>query len=153
MLLTYCPGGGGGVRIPSTAESALIGAAKMVFNFKWQTLTAHSAKTHPSVWLAFVSHEQVLRFFCPRPKITNHILLATQIATQKIAANLRQNIKSDLRIRFTIPPQPLDDFGEPRRVKTLSRPNCGSQPWIWESLQSACKNYTVELCVIANSFS
>jgi hypothetical protein len=46
----------------------------------------------------------------------------------------------------------VDDFGGPWRIKMLSRPNCGSQPWISESLQSACKNYTVELCVTANSF-
>ena len=62
----------------------------MFFNYKWQTFTVHLAKTHQSVWLAFVSHEQVLRLFCPRPKITNHFLLATETVIQKIAANLRQ---------------------------------------------------------------
>lgn len=104
MLLTYrrvTGVRGGGERVPSTGDSILISAGKMVFKFKWQTFTVHSARTLQSVWLAFVSHEQALRFFYPRPKITNHILLETQTAPQEIAANLRYDIKSHLRIRFT----------------------------------------------------
>jgi hypothetical protein len=49
-----------------------MGAGKMVYNFKWQTFTVYSAKTHQSVWLAFVSHNRFSDSSAHDPKHKSH---------------------------------------------------------------------------------
>jgi hypothetical protein len=83
------------VCFPLTADSTLKYAEKMVFNFNWQTITVHN------VWLPFLCQAHALRLVCTLPNIINHIPLTTQAALMEITSHLQDNIKQNLRVRFT----------------------------------------------------